>query len=449
MRYCKGWTRECKKEARKKQLVSDRTMICSLDLAKKNHAFHVLDGSRRPIARGSIPHSLEGIEALLAHLENIRAKSRCERIVFFMEGAAHFWMPIASLLERNGYAYRLVQNRSVSHQRHVAGQSGRKTDPVDAGHIAELASSLHFSFTQLPRDEKWILLRAYACEYQDLTDHITAEKNRIHAFLETVLPNYYDIFLDPFTPTSLALLRTLSKVRDLSEKAFITRVRTFFTGKNLQVKRCRAAYHYARSDAPWGYVEARNALSERIEAAAARLQLVMGQQAGLKDRLLHLYQEMPYRHNLGSISGSSAVGNAVLLGVLGDPKNFDDARTLVRMAGLNPGERSSGEYRGRTPITKAGRSRLRRAAVSAAMAALKSGRNSDFVRRFFYLQNRAHKPLKAMQALCACAGKYLRTAWWLCVMDATYSSEIASRGFSWAKRKQTERPEKLVLAAAQ
>jgi hypothetical protein len=72
------------------------------------------------------------------------------------------------------------------------------------------------------------------------------------------------------------------------------------------------------------------------------------------------------------------------------------------------------------------------------MAAIQSRRNPDFVRRFFYLQNRTRDPLTAMQALCACAGKYLRTVWWLCVKDTVYDSEIASQGFAWAKRNSDE-----------
>lgn len=435
MRNSKGWTREHQKEVRKRELVSGQTMLCSLDLAKKRHAFHVLNSERESVARGKLPHSLEGLDELLAQLETLRHEHRCDRIVFFMEGASHFWMPIASVLERKGYAYRLVQNRAVQHQRHVAGQSGRKNDPIDAGHIGALASSLHFCFTQLPRQEEWIRLRACAREYQELVDLITADKNRIHALLETVFPGYYEIFADPFGESSLALLRNLAHVQDLEEKVFVAQVRQVFPGKSLQVKRCQAVWAYGRSDDPWGYVEARRPLSERMVFCAERLQFFLQQQTRLREQLIGHYRGMPYARNLDSIAGSSAVENGVLLGVLGDPKEFDDARTLVRMAGLDPSERSSGQYQGKTPITKAGRARLRRAAVSAAMAVLQSRKNPDFVRRFFYLQNRDKAPLTAMQALCACAGKYLRTVWWLCTKDALYDADVASRGFPWAKPK--------------
>ena len=210
----------------------------------------------------------------------------------------------------------------------------------------------------------------------------------------------------------------------------MAQVRQRFQGQNLQVKRCRAVWEYARSNDPWGYVEARSALSERIALSAARIQLLSKQQAQVREQLLAAYGQSPYQANADSIHGSSSVENAILLGILGDPKDFDEARTLVRVAGLDPGEQASGEYQGQSRITKAGRTHLRRAAISATMAVLKSRQNPDFVRRFFRLQQRPENPMKELQSLCACAGKYLRTIWWLCVTCTRYEPKVAHQGFT-------------------
>jgi len=430
MRYSKGLRREYKRSLQKRNFMSGKTMICGLDLAKKVHTFNVLDSDRNVLMRGQVPHSLEGMEQLLEKLESLRLETGCGRIVFFMEGASYFWMPIVSLLDRKGYEYRLVENRAVGHQRHLAGQVGHKSDPRDAAHIAALGSSLHFTFSQLPLKEEWISLRACACEFQELVDLITAEKNRIHAFLGTVFPGYYNIFRDPFGQSSLAILLNLTMAILLEKQEFVVQVRKSFKGKHLLVQRCRAVWEYVRSNDPWGYIEARPALVERIKTSAERLQLLFVQQAELRQQLLKAYSRVPYASNLDSIIGSSQVESAVLLGVLGDPKSFDEARALVSVAGLDPGERSSGQYHGKTPITKSGRNRLRRAAISTAAVVLKSGKNPGFVRRFFFLQQREDRPRTGLQALCACAGKYLRTIWWLCITDTRYKPEIAYHGFS-------------------
>ena len=65
MRQSKGWIRQRQKELKKRELVTDTTMICGLDLAKKRHAYHVLNGERESVARGKIPHTLEGVEELI------------------------------------------------------------------------------------------------------------------------------------------------------------------------------------------------------------------------------------------------------------------------------------------------------------------------------------------------------------------------------------------------
>jgi transposase len=181
-------------------------------------------------------------------------------------------------------------------------------------------------------------------------------------------------------------------------------------------------------------VEARPALSERIATSAERIQLLSEQQDKVREQLLATYRQIPYQENADSIHGSSSVANAILLGIIGDPKDFDDARTLVSVAGLDPGEQASGEYQGKTRITKAGRVHLRRAATSATMIVLKSRKNPDFVRRFFRLQQRDDHPMMELQALCACAAKYLRTIWWLCVTGTRYEPAVAHQGFTKGPR---------------
>jgi transposase len=434
MHYSKGYARKNKILLQKQQFLTGNPMICSLDLAKKKHAFRVSDRSHLQLAHGHLSHVRDKVEELLERLETLRKKHGYDRIVFFMEGASHFWMTLASLLERRGYAYRLVLNQAVKHQRHLDGQGGDYNDPIDAGHIGDLGRELHFTFSQLPKDPDWIRLRALACEFQELVDLATAEKNRIHAFLETSFPDYYQYFADPFRPTSLATLRGLPYAGTQPETDFVEQARKSFAGKNLQVKRVRKVWQYVHTEDPWGYVEAREPLAERLSAAAQRLQIVLEQQTSLKERLLAAYRKIPYSTYLDSIPNSSPTQNAVLLGILGDPRAFDEARTLVHLAGLNPGMRSSGTYQGQTRITKVGRERLRRAAISATIAVMRAGKNREFVQRFFYLQNREDRPLTALQALCACAAKYLRTVWWLCVNHTTYSPQVAVNGF-WDKKK--------------
>jgi len=209
MYHSKGEARNRKLLVRKQQFLGGNPLICSFDLAKKTHAFRVSDRARQPVASGTLSHTREGVERLLEKLEGLRTAQGYDRIVFFMEGASHFWMPLASLFERRGYPYRLVLNQATRHQRHLDGRARNYSDPIDAGHIGDLGRELHFTFSQLPKDPEWIGLRARAAEFQDLQDLATAEKNRIHAFLETAFMGYYAIFIDPFRPSSRAVLRAL------------------------------------------------------------------------------------------------------------------------------------------------------------------------------------------------------------------------------------------------
>lgn len=415
-------------------------MTCGLDLAKAEHAFHVLHPSGETLERGKVENSQAGLDELVQRLEQIRTQKDCEGIVFFMEGSGHLWMTTASYLQRKGYQCRNVKNESVSHQRYLSGQPGHHSDPRDAAQIAQLGADGHFTESTLQTREPWISLRYAAREQFVLIDQMTAEKNRLHAFLETGFPHFYTIFADPFRQNSLAVLSVLPAALEKQEpEQFISSVRERFAGSRLLRRRARKVFRYVRSDDTWGYVESREALARRIALAARRLQELTREKEENTSSLLSAYHQTSYHPYIDSIEGSSPISNAMVLALLDDPALFPSSAQVMRIAGLDIGEKSSGQYQGHTRITKAGRADLRRAAMGAAMQ-MTRGQNVAFTRQLRYLQSRKENPLEYMQALCACAAKYLRTLWYLSVNREMYDPLVALHGKRSAKIRAQASP---------
>ena len=176
----------------------------------------------------------------------------------------------------------------------------------------------------------------------------------------------------------------------------------------------------------WGASIYDAALQVPLRHAAERWQQARKHQDELETMLLQLYEQTGYGVYLNTIPHISSTMQAVLLGLLGDPCQYDSARCVVKFDGLDVKENTSGEYQGATPITHRGPPELRYIAVQIVFA-LKA-HDRVFQRRYQMLTHRRHNPLKNQQALVALACKYLRMVWTLCVYRMTYNQEIAQHG---------------------
>jgi hypothetical protein len=119
--------------------------------------------------------------------------------------------------------------------------------------------------------------------------------------------------------------------------------------------------------------------------------------------------------------GDSQLHN--LLALSGDPRRLDDARCMVKLAGSNPTERSSGEQQASGGIHRRGRPLLRLLAHQAAVCLVRH--HPDFEARFTELTTRQHRPLHPKQAYIAVANKLLRTLWAMAVSGQPYQRALA------------------------
>ncbi len=152
----------------------------------------------------------------------------------------------------------------------------------------------------------------------------------------------------------------------------------------------------------------------RWRLAAERVALADGAIAELDARLVELLEQTGYGWLRGQLKGLGDATLAALLGLTGDPARFDDARCLVKLAGTNPTERSSGEREAAGGIHRRGRPVLRYVAYQAAVSLVRHER--EFGARFLELthRDRSHR-LTPKQAYVALANKLLRTLWSMAV----------------------------------
>ena len=298
-----------------------------------------------------------------------------------------------------------------------------KSDAFDAWVIASLLIDGKFLKSQLTQDPLWADLRSLAQEVLLLEKEIAAEKARLASFLERAMPEYINIFHSGIDGASFrACLKVLKQYPDplkLSWSEFLSLVDKHYDKTYLCKAKVRELYNLLRGSSLGNHV-ARRGLFIRVANALARIELAEQQKVSAEAQLLELYRQTDYVLYLHTLP-SGAINNALLLGLIGDPANYDHARALPKLAGSIPREKQSGSYQGKTPIIKSGRSGIRDVLVRKIIYRLKY--KGIWHSKY---QQLIQKGLTTKQAEVALANKYLRALFVMCRQKVSYQPAFAA-----------------------
>lgn len=421
MRVTRGMQRRTAKLARRAAIVDAQTLVAGVDIAKRESVVVFVRASDKArVARLTVPTSAAGIGGLAAYADEVRQRHGLQRVVLAMEPTGHLWKIVARAAARLGLEYVAVQSFVVARSREIDDLTRDKTDQRDAGLIADLACELRFTELQL-EEGAWAELRSLAQARDRYRVERGAALQEQRAFLELTWPTLLQLVPD-LDGTHLQATLTLGispvEIAAMSQSTFTALLRP----------------NHPQRFLPWMagriWAAARTALAEdqspaatlRITLAGQRVQnakLVVDQ---LDRRMTEAFEQTGLGWLRGQIRG---LGNAALINILafsGDPRRLDDARCMVKLAGSNPTERSSGEQVGAGGIHRRGRPTLRLLGHQASICLVQH--NPDFRARFLYLTHRANKPLHKKAAYIAVCNKLLRTLWSMSKSGEHYRSQL-------------------------
>ncbi|SFW70622.1 Transposase IS116/IS110/IS902 family protein [Paenibacillus sp. UNCCL117] len=167
---------------------------------------------------------------------------------------------------------------------------------------------------------------------------------------------------------------------------------------------------------------------KRAEKARGRSLAVLLQQYDLFSeqlettmaKVLEILESIPGTAQMLSVPGVGVVTVAGFLAEVGDIHNYDHGQQIIRLAGLNLKENSSGKRKGRTGISKRGRSRLRALLFRAVMPMV--AKNPAFKALHHYYTTRSQNPLKKKQSIIALCGRLARILFTLGTKQKEYDA---------------------------
>jgi transposase len=324
--------------------------------------FHVMvargpDGRRTKAERVAVSKAgFEGADAALGAL--FPDVPRAQRLVG-LEFAGHHGFTFAHFLAQRGYPVVAVLPAVTKRTKEIEDNSPLKTDAKDAALIAKLVGDGSFvRFALL--DEPAVELRLLATERHRLAVEEVRFKNRLQGLLDLAWPEYMGHFSDLTHPTPVGLLERWPLPQDLRE-AFPPLIR--------RVAKTLSRNHYGREKVEQllqsavdtvGLTTGAEARRKEIQRLLTRWALVRQQIVDVEIALSARVERSAAARALATVPEVGAVCAATLVAELGTPEDYESPRQVLKLAGMNLIEKSSGLSRGRPRQSKRGRPELRR-----------------------------------------------------------------------------------------
>jgi transposase len=307
-----------------------------------------------------VPVSRAAFEAADAHLSTVFPETPRERLLIGLEFAGHHGYTFAHFLAARGYPIVNVLPSVTKKTKEIKDNSPLKTDAKDAALIALLTSE--GKFVRFPLlNPQYAALRQLTMARTRLTIEATRFKNRLHGLLDLAWPEFLAQFKDHIAAaTPLALLHQWPTPEDIlgASPQSVTRLIKRASKNHIASERIDSLLASARSTVGLGVATAERRME--IEQVLARWQLVREQIAVLDAELALAVEACPPARILTTVPEVGVVCAATIVSELGVPEDYEHPNQVLKLAGMNLVERSSGLLRGRKFQSKRGRPMLRR-----------------------------------------------------------------------------------------
>ena len=386
--------------------IENTDAIVGVDIAKNVHWAGIILPNGKEIKKSfSFNNNKKGFESLVKTVKNVLIMLNFEKVIIGMEPTGHYWKAFARYLQKVEWMTVVTVNPfHVKSSKEFDDNCQTKSDKKDCITIARLIKDARYFEPYLP-EGIWAELRNLSNTRAEIVRKQNAVKNRMIATIDEYFPEYTSV-IKIFSRTSEEILKKCpfpEDIKSLGKEELIEYIKKTVK-RGYSKKQVGKIYEIAKESigTTEGIEGARFQLKMYIEEA----ELLSKQITMVEEELEKKLKETGYYESLISIQGVGIVSAAMLVGEIGDINRFDSFEQIRRYAGLNLVENSSGTHKGKTTISKRGRSLLR--SILYRMAFTMIGKNEEMKELYKYLTTRKEKQLKKKQAIVAVIGKILQ-----------------------------------------
>lgn len=415
--------------------ITSKTLIVGVDIAKHNHVARAQDF--RGVEFGTsltFENTQSGFVDLLDWIKQLNVDQGMNEILIGMEPTGHYWLNLAHFLKDEEIKFVVVNPSHVKKTKELDDNSPTKNDIKDAKVIAQLVKDGRYAEPQIP-EGVYAELRG-ARKIRDLLSvDLQAVQGQIHNWIDRYFPELLTVFKNWEGKAALQILKLNllpHELVNLSDQELLSHIRKTVK-RGVGLRKMQELKLVASSSV--GIRQGSGMAKLELHTLLEKYHLIHQKMEELESKMDSLLEKVP---GVKQMLGITGIGIDTVVGFfseVGDLSNYSHPRQIIKLAGLNLKENTSGQHKGQTKITKRGRKKLRALLFKVVMPLV--AKNSAFKALHEYYTKRPNNPLKKMQSMIALCNKLIRILFAIGKKQFEFSEEKMLRDIPHMKELQT------------
>jgi transposase len=357
-------------KTQKVKTINEKTLIVALDIGKKIHYGYFRTPNNQDIKPFRIYNTGKSFNKFWKRLCSFKSEHMLDQVVIGFESTGPYAEPITNYLRKKPVTLVQVNPMHTKRIKELTGNSPNKTDEKDPRVIADVMSLGH-SLTVVVPEGAAAQLRRLAHARERAIVRRTAMNNQLQDLVFVIFPELGSI-INPSTKTGMYLIKNYADPERLVSAGIETlaNVTRKLSRGQFSTDRVEALYNAAKASV--GICEGKESILLEIGHLVSNIDCENRYIEVLEAEMTAHLKQIPYSRSILSIKGIGTITAAGLIGEMGDFRKFKTISEVMKLAGLDLFEISSGKHKGKRRISKRGRALIRKLLFFAAINTVKS-----------------------------------------------------------------------------
>jgi len=409
-----------KADTRKVKAVGDDTLIVAVDIGMEMNRGYCTTPDGRSSKTFKFDNTRVGMDTLWDMIMISKNRFKCNEVIVGYESTGPYGEPMPHYLMKKPVRIAQVNPMHTKKVKEINDNSSLKTDDKDPRVIADIIKLGRALSIVIPEGDAAYLRRLNNSRERHVRER-TALYNQLQQLLFLLFPEFRTVIKNIKCKTPLYLLKkypTPEVISALDKHVLGEEMRKPSQGK-FREHHADMPINLAKDTV--GIREGAVGLSMDIRHILVQLEMLTNLIAEIESEMEIALGRIPYSSKLLSIKGVGVISVAGIIGEIGDFKKFKTRSEIMKLAGLDLYEISSGKMKGQRRIAKRGRSLLRKILYYVAIQTIrKNGILHDYYTRL------TDGGMKRMKTLVAVSRKLLGIIYAIVRDDSEYSVNFES-----------------------